>query len=149
VSGPNEPVVGTIEPPPGTDLSGFAAACSADVATYDGFSVVTFKVMTPPDVPIPDLGQGLDVFSSWPNFPRGSNRELIVWRFVVPSDGGALPVGSSTKTSSHAAGDATEAWYEVTRSGWSDQGASRCGSQGGGGGSWNGATVVFLSACGG
>ena len=144
----DRPTIGTIGPPPSSDLSAFVAWCSADVQTWDGFSVVTFVIVAPAgEGPSTVVPSGLAAFTHLPTPPGGSNGEVVVWRFVVPSEGKAMPVGSGVTVASTPS-QGYERWFDVSSADWRDGGTSLCGGTGGGGGSGASATVVFFDDCG-
>ena len=145
---PGKTRIGTIGPPPGSDLSGFEARCSAAVRTWDGFAVVTFFVIAPSAVGSGIVVPTVDSVAArgLPPLPQGSNGEIVMWRFVVPSQGSAVPVASASSTSS-ARSDGFERSFDVSASGWKDASSSACGGSGFGVGSGGSATITFLDEC--
>jgi hypothetical protein len=141
----DQPAIGLIGPPPGSDLSPFEARCSADVETWNGFSVVTFIIVAPIDVGPITVPPGLITPWELPSPVAHSNGEVVVWRFVVPGEGAAISVGSAARVES-ARSSGYERLFDVSSSGWHGDGASRCGGSGFDGGSAS-ATVVFLDEC--
>jgi hypothetical protein len=146
---PGHTTKGTIGPPPGSDLSGFEARCSAAVRTWNGFAVVTFFIVAPAatgsGIVVPTVD---DVMTrGLPPLPEGSNGQIVMWRIVVPSRGSALPVASASSTSSRRS-RGFERSFDVSPSGWVDAGSSACGGSGFGEGSGGSATITFLDGCG-
>jgi hypothetical protein len=141
---PNASVVGTIVPPAGSELAPAEARCEAFVKTLPSFTVVTFVITMPSDVPFDAPPDGL---LTTPDVELKEDSEVIVWRFVVIDDE-AIPVASATAYSSRSA-DAFTSDFEVSTSGWSDSGgSSSCGGMGfASGGNGKSAYVVFLEAC--
>jgi hypothetical protein len=141
---PGASVVGTIAPPDDAAVEPMPVRCEVSVRAFSGFSVVTFLIMAPADATAIPVPEGILGFGEI-QYPEGPEGELVVWRFVA-TEGEALPVASTSSTRTQPA-DAYTIEYDVSPSGWSVGGSSRCGFEGMGGGAGESAHVTFFDAC--
>jgi hypothetical protein len=143
---PNEaPVIGEISPPKGSGVAPMPARCSARVEPYDGFDVVTFMIVAPPnagDVPLPD---GIPTEQNV-GFPSDPTFLAVIWRFVVTQDR-AMSVYTFGDSRTQPTNAMAPLWL-VSADGWNGPGGAICGSEGGGGGGGpHGPIVEFVNVC--
>ena len=140
----NGSTVGTITPPDDPSLTLEDVRCSTEVATFPGFAVVTFVITTPSSGSEPSVPLGILLPLDLPT--KDGNAETVAWRFVVTATD-VSPVAGATHSRTVDA-DAMATAYEVSTTGWSTGGSSRCGGEGfSSGGDGSSAYVEFFNAC--